>query len=142
MRIFILEDDANRIGWFTEEFGDEELVFCNHATPALDILAVVKFDVAFLDHDLGGRTYVPSSDPNTGYRVAQGLAVSINRHIPVIIHSFNPDGAKNIRFALKNGGHLGQVAIVPFSTFDKTILSYSRNKKESSDADRKPTAPS
>ena len=67
MNIFILEDDIVRIAWFKKEFKQDTLTINTDAEPAKKILKKQKFDLIFLDHDLGGEVYVSSDNANTGY---------------------------------------------------------------------------
>jgi hypothetical protein len=86
MRILILEDDENRNVYFRRNFAPNEIVITD--------------DSNFLDHDLGGQQMV-SSGENTGYEVAQFLEEN-SIFVPprVVIHSFNPIGARNMHQAL------------------------------------------
>lgn len=120
MRILVLEDSPERIGEFVNMFGDHSLVIVNTAADAISFLSTSKFDVVFLDHDLGGKVYVDSEEENTGYQVAKMLPVSLNRHTPVIIHSWNGAGAKRMLNALKD--HDAQVVYKIFGNFDRSIL--------------------
>jgi len=43
------------------------------AKETIEKLSSEKWDYVFLDHDLGGQTYVPSG-PGTGYEVAQWIS--------------------------------------------------------------------
>jgi len=59
------------------------------------------FDMATLDHDLGGRQYVPTEDTNTGSEVARAFK---DGRIPkekwpkkILIHSWNTVGAEYMR---------------------------------------------
>lgn len=56
-----------------------------------------RFEVAFLDHDLDGRTFVEERE-GTGTEVAEFIAAmppeSRPRHI--IVHSMNPEGARRM----------------------------------------------
>ena len=120
MRILILEDNGDRVKKFFEMFEEYSLVVVNSAADAISFASTSKFDAIFLDHDLGGKVYVNSEDENTGYQVAKMLSVSINHRTPVVIHSWNPDGAKKMKEALRD--HNAQVEIVPFETFGSEIL--------------------
>ena len=55
MRIFILEDDKERIAAFASMFGQHITVFTNNVVLARSILTYSKFDCIFLDHDLEGK---------------------------------------------------------------------------------------
>jgi CheY-like chemotaxis protein len=123
MKILIVEDNEDRLNWFATEFkGTEELALATTAEKGKYYVNLQKWDVIFLDHDLGGRVYVNSADENTGYQVAKEIVVSINKDTPVIVHSYNPAGVKNIMGVLKHA------EAIPFGMFDKTILGESKSE--------------
>lgn len=100
-RIFILEDDHNRISQFKDslarKFKDLELVIKEDAKSAKEELAKQKeWDIIFLDHDLGGRIYVDSSEENTGYQVALFIKANGIKYKQCITHTHNPAGGHNI----------------------------------------------
>ena len=66
------------------------------ANEAIEILKKgIDFDLISLDHDLGGEVFCSSELENSGYRVAQFLS---DKEIKgdIVIHSWNPVGAKNM----------------------------------------------
>ena len=116
-RIFILEDDDDRITWFRRRLAGHELLIFTNAKAGIEALDA-DFDIIFLDHDLdldhtdavfeitdadkyerwlrGGRV-----GPQTGYDVACYIAsLDTLKTIPVVIHSMNPDGARVMAEAL------------------------------------------
>ena len=120
-KILILEDNPERIKWFSEQFINHMMVVVNEARMCMAILDKIKFDQIFLDHDLGGQVYVPHNDPiqmkNTGSYVAKNLWHTQNHDTPVIIHSHNQYGAKNMYTALqRNRANTANVIVRPFST--------------------------
>jgi predicted O-methyltransferase YrrM len=121
MNIFVLDDDLEiRISWFQEAYKDHTLVYALDAVTALDILNKRKFDLIFLDHDLGGGFMQDSDYHNTGYQVAKGLLQTINAETNVIIHSWNPDGAKRMADVLYER-EKGRVLRQPFGRFSADI---------------------
>ena len=101
MKLFILEDSQSRITLFNSWYVDHELTMTDDAMEAIEILKRDKFDVIFLDHDLDQRTFVDSSEPNTGYTVAKEIPNTVNVNTQVILHSMNPDGVNNMAAVLK-----------------------------------------
>jgi len=98
MKILFLEDDANRIAKARREFVGDELTVVETAQGAIAALEVNQFDLASLDHDLGGSV-MAESDENSGYAVARYIAPM--EYPPfVIVHSFNPVGAKKMMLHL------------------------------------------
>ena len=109
MRILILEDSPERINSFRENMAGNEIVALDNPKQAIKKLIEEKWDILFLDHDLGGQAMVASGE-GTGYEVA--LWLSRNRDFRpqvVIVHSLNPVGANNIC------GVLPSASRVPFA---------------------------
>jgi hypothetical protein len=52
------------------------------------------FDVMFLDHDLGGKTYADQSHPNTGSEVVRWIGENKPNIKRFICHSMNYDARK------------------------------------------------
>lgn len=118
MKIFILEDYSERVKVFFELFNSHSIVLSNNAFDAKEILIKNKFSLIFLDHDLDNRVYVNSEEENTGYQVAKLLNTTINSSTPVIVHSWNQTGAKNMLKVLNE-----KAKHIPFGLFDEKILS-------------------
>jgi hypothetical protein len=105
MKIFVLDDDMNRIEWFQKKFGKENVYFATCVSDAKDGLrSYGRLDYIFLDHDLGGPyTRGPDGD---GIDVAQWMAQeSIQCDTPVVCHSLNDAGAMSICHSL-NATHV------------------------------------
>lgn len=115
MKILILEDNESRIKLFKDKLGhaELELYVAETADKAIDMIDNNKFEVVFLDHDLGGKVYVDSGEHNTGHTVAKHVA-ELELSMPVIIHSFNTVGATNMYKYLTEHGHKGTVVYFPF----------------------------
>jgi len=119
-RIFILEDNELRRVRFREFFEGHDVTYTEDSNEAIKILRKEKFDYLFLDHDLGGMVYVDSGEPNTGYQVAKIIPETENKNARIVIHSWNPEGAKNMMEAL-NGCI---VKYSPFGMFGKNALDW------------------
>ena len=120
--IFVLEDNDERAKWFMEAFKDHKLVLANHVDVAMPILDTIKFDVLFLDHDLGNKAYVPVTEHNTGSTIANMLRTSANKATPVVVHSWNCPAAKFMLELLRSHQHGAEVHHVLFGQFTKNIL--------------------
>jgi len=88
-KIFIFEDDENRIKYFEEYLGDDnELYIARNTDRAIKLWKNDTFLLALLDHDIGQT---------------ENVADWIINHSPnfdnmnVIIHSMNPIGAERIK---------------------------------------------
>ena len=102
MKILILEDCPQRTVLFNKKLaGSNEVKIVTTAKECIELLETRKWDALFLDHDLGGETFVPSEHQNTGYTVACWLEAH-PEYCPAIIkvHSLNPTGAQRMLQAL------------------------------------------
>jgi len=96
VRIFVLEDMEVRISAFKRRYASESLTIATTANEAIAILEQgLDYDLYSLDHDLGGQVFCSSELENSGYRVAEFLS---NKNVKgqIVVHSWNPTGAKNM----------------------------------------------
>lgn len=109
MRIFVLEDMETRIKVFQQRYASDELTVVTTAEEAIAILTGrLDWDLISLDHDLGGQVFCSSELENSGYRVAKFLSDK-NFKGQIVIHSWNPAGAKNMLAVLP------QAVYIPFT---------------------------
>jgi len=100
MNILILDDDFIRHEKFNKVLTGHNITNVSDSKQAIQKLQEEKFDIIFLDHDLGGQVFVESGE-NTGYEVALWLSNNKQNHKGrIIIHSFNPIGAANMKALL------------------------------------------
>jgi len=98
MLCLFLDDDNTRHAALNE---DGHCVWhARTAREAIELLDRIRFDFASLDHDLGGKTFVNSDEPDTGYRVALHIAGMERPPLRVRVHSYNPAGAGRMMAAL------------------------------------------
>jgi hypothetical protein len=117
MRIFVLEDDRQRNLLFREVAIGLDATFAESYSDAVQKFAP-PYDVIFLDHDLGDRVHVDSNDQNTGAAFTRWMPpCPIDAAPVVIVHSYNPSGAENMRKTLEDKGYTTHY--IPFGT---TIL--------------------
>ena len=104
MKILILEDDEERIKFFTQLLSkDHTLFFARHVWEAKNIFEKEQpFDMMFLDHDLGGRAFVDPAEEDTGSGFARYLTKKDLSKTTVVTHTFNSEGARSIQSILKN----------------------------------------
>lgn len=103
MKILFLDDDAIRIRQARIDFVKDELSVAETAGQAIRMLEKNSpYDLASLDHDLGGNIYCPS-DEVSGFAVAEYISKMHKEKMPkqVVVHSFNPDGAANMMQVLQ-----------------------------------------
>lgn len=113
MNILLLEDNPKRIEWFETIFIKENLMVATSVDQAIDFLeSYSDISELYLDHDLDGRIFVNSEEPNTGYQLAKYIADSGRIFHRIFVHSMNPYGASNMYNVLK--GSATELAMVPF----------------------------
>lgn len=96
-RILVLDDDDIRLAAFRKTLIGHDVMCVTTAKEAIACLEKDKWDYIFLDHDLGGKIYVPSG-PDTGYEVAEWISKNLDkRPTNIIIHSFNEQGRRNMQ---------------------------------------------
>jgi len=109
-KVFILEDNQERINIFRKYVKCEELVFATSYFEAKTLWRDKYFDVVFLDHDLGGQTQADClREPNTGCRFAREHAESLFSCL-VFVHSMNMHGRREISL-ITNGSEVPFVCI-------------------------------
>lgn len=101
MKVFILEDDPERMRWFREQ------LYADHTVDvAVSCIEVDKFqppyDLILLDHDLGGRQMAEHED--CGLTFVNLIKELINPEAFVLIHSYNALGAERMQDALQGAG--------------------------------------
>jgi len=106
MKILILDDDQTRHDLFKKKFylNSDELYHAYTAEQCINELGRTKFDMVCLDHDLDKTQMVDSGD-GTGYEVCEWLSNNIEHACGlIVIHSFNPIGARNMHNILLSAG--------------------------------------
>lgn len=108
MKIFFLDDDAQRHARFKmDRIGMDITTAWNYAD-ACAALAKTKFDVAYLDHDLSemAAAGMPAKDEKTGTHVAEFIASLPAEKRPkfVVLHSFNDAGRRRMGAILDEAG--------------------------------------
>lgn len=124
MKVLILEDDGQedkRMPHFRERIKELEEISKSkidivHVETAKDCIAELervphekeRFDIIFLDHDLGGQVFVDTNREDTGSEVARWISKNPEKIYGafVITHTFNTVGAKNITNLLPNAVYI------------------------------------
>lgn len=123
MRILFLDDDAERHKRLSRDAIGHDVTHVWSVFGARKALeAGPRFDIAFLDHDLGGRQLVAPGE-DTGYAVAQTIAAMLEDRRPreVILHSFNPVGTVAMERILRDAGVLVRRAPFGAESWNKTV---------------------
>lgn len=91
LNIFILEDDKERVEWFKNTFYDCKVFVTCDIYDACDKLKNNKYDIIFLDRDLGHPLV-------SGECVAKVMEMyKLNTDSCIVIHTSNPIGKINIK---------------------------------------------
>jgi len=97
MKIFILEDNQERIKFFKQLFKFQEVYFAETVKQAKNYCIKNEFSIMFLDHDLGNEIWVNSKEENTGYQFIKKLVDNkLQKNCLFYVHSSNPIGANKI----------------------------------------------
>lgn len=89
MKIFILEDDPQRIDFLWPHLMGHQTVVIDSCTKADRFKP--PYDLILLDHDLGGRQLDEHED--CGLTFVKLISAQINPDAVVVVHSYNPGGA-------------------------------------------------
>ena len=112
MKIFVLEDEFERIKWFKSVFSDCEIDITDKVAEACEYLQKKQYDWIFLDRDLSHPT-------ETGEDVVLEMKEKkLNQNAAVIIHSMNIIGQKTMMRGLKE--YHNNVSQVDFCNLMKT----------------------
>lgn len=104
MRIFVLEDDPQRIAAFKQYLANaEDVTICRDIDQALSEFEG-PYDVVFLDHDLGDKAYMGTWERNTGSEFIRQKGAEL-AGATVIIHSWNEPGARYMEESLLFNNH-------------------------------------
>ena len=113
VKILFLDDDKERHELFDAAHDKEtfEITHVWNLGQLIEWLSKDKFDMFYLDHDLndftGPPTYGGRASEITGTDVAKWLAQNLpedKRPDRIIIHSWNPDGARRMQGILDDAG--------------------------------------
>lgn len=103
MRVFILEDDEDRIRRFHQAFIGHDVTLAKDTERALKLFEP-PYDWVLLDHDLGGRQWVDSDEEDCGAAFCRRVPVDGLQGARVVVHSFNRDGAIRMIQTLRDKG--------------------------------------
>jgi len=99
MRIFVLDDDMERINWFKENW--ENVYYAHNPIEAEKMLRTNEYNVIWLDNDLGGAAFTRGTFGD-GIDLARIMARDeLHVDVPTIVHSMNYPASENIISMLK-----------------------------------------
>jgi len=102
--ILVLDDSVERLKKFisnipsakTAETADEMIELIKNNSPV---------DFLFLDHDLGGETYVDSKEHNTGMEVVRWIVANKPSIQKIVVHTCNTDAGFEMEDKLIAAGY-------------------------------------
>ena len=104
--VLVLEDNPDRIIQFKRRFlesGISDYDFVDNFKDCIEKLSIKIYYLVFADHDLGGETYVSTSEENSGSGVVRWMVENDNNTgAIVVVHSLNPAGRKNMMHMLES----------------------------------------
>ena|ERR1700723_2550299 len=111
--ILFLDDNLDRTKAFKSYF--PQAITTETAQETIDVLANKEneFELVFLDHDLGGETYVDSSGKNTGMEVVRWIVANKPKVGKFVVHSCNIYAATAMTDTLLREGY--EVERIPFT---------------------------
>jgi CheY-like chemotaxis protein len=105
MKVFILEDSHSRMVLFQEILGWKNITHAQTVEEGVRLFEKFRpFDLILLDHDLEDAHYGDQQRiVGTGSEFATWLN-DFNPECPIIVHSYNPDGARRMDDTLSRAG--------------------------------------
>lgn len=113
LNILVLDDDQDRLDAFASRLQWHRTVMVKTKEEACAAIDRERFEFFFLDHDLGGETYVSSYREDTGMGVVRHLIASKHPRVPVVVHSLNYGGAQNMAALLR--ADRWRTLLIPFA---------------------------
>lgn len=108
MKVLFLDDDPTRHAKFRQAHIGVDVNYVWTAKEAIEAMAEEYFEQMSLDHDLAAQLNMelPPEGEGSGYDVALHIAQLPEDKRPklVVIHSFNPEGARRMHIAINKAG--------------------------------------
>lgn len=121
MKILFLDDNTERTELFLKD--NPDAVCVDTASACIEQICNNNWDEIHLDHDLDGRIYVDSNEPNTGMEVVRYLLTTDSSkyiNTKFIVHSYNKNAAKEMVSRLI--GHNLKAYHIPFGCAGAIII--------------------
>lgn len=113
MKIFILEDNQDRMDFFLDLYRKEKIVCTAFVNSAKLWLEDYEYDVLFLDHDLNEHNLEAITQKETGYDFVKYMVEKgLQKQAVIYVHSMNPAGAQSMVNLLQSNGY--QAMWLPF----------------------------
>lgn len=127
MTILVLDDDHNRLKVFKSQIPNGKQFETAEAVIA-GIQGNTPIDVLFLDHDLGGETYVDSAEKNTGMEVVRWIVANKPVINQIIVHSHNHPAGVQMTTELTNAGY--KTEYIPFLYLRNKLIEVKEEQEE------------
>jgi hypothetical protein len=126
MKIFILEDDENRISLFLTAAKEHDVTLCTSCERAIKMWNP-PYDLVLLDHDLAPEHYqaLDGDHESTGLTFCKWLVENKpedSDNLAFIVHSWNPYGGKRMVQVL----HEARLRVIRYE-FGPGVLDYIKN---------------
>lgn len=120
MKVLFLDDDPKRLFKFKSYISSA--ILAATAEEMIQLLSELKETAkcVFLDHDLGGRVYVDSSDKETGMEVVRWIVKNNPDVQKFVVHSLNLEASESMIEKLKIAGY--EAEYIPFTEFNYNNL--------------------
>lgn len=114
IQCLIMDDDLERHKKFHMWLDEPgiQLTFVETAIEAIAKLSSEMFHCVFLDHDLGGETYVDSSREDCGMEVIRQLnagTIAQDKRCLFVVHTMNIEAGREMVLKLKDRGYANVV---------------------------------
>ncbi|TXH08461.1 MAG: hypothetical protein E6R03_18155 [Hyphomicrobiaceae bacterium] len=113
--VFFLDDDPERTKKFLETIPHARC-FSTAQSIIAELKEGVEIDFLFLDHDLGGKTFVDSKNEDCGMEVIRYLLANKRNIGIIVVHTCNTYAGTLMTERLEGAGYL--VAREPFTRFN------------------------
>ncbi len=138
-RLLFLDDDPNRAEVFLKDHPDA--VWVTTVPQCLARLAE-PWDEVHLDHDLGGKMYVDSTDTDCGMEVIRWLCKEPRDHLKealFFVHTHNATAGLLMVLQMRGGGYRAEFR--PFGLDLERLLAHNEPEPESDPDDEPPQPP-
>lgn len=141
--IFVLDDDPARLAKFRDLEPRVNVTWATNVTDAIRIFkeryafGSKRPDALFLDHDL--NDFTDDMVERTGLTFASWLAQNndhgqlVPRDTPIVLHSWNPDGAQAMRTLLRIRGGFTPI-VLPFGAAVVQVAASLANREQATGA--------
>jgi CheY-like chemotaxis protein len=118
--ILFLDDNKYRTKTFKSNVPQATTTETAEGMIALLKNCIEPVDVLYLDHDLGGKEYVSSSDKDCGMEVVRWIIENKPIIAKIVVHTCNPSAGKEMQAKLVEAGY--NTDYIPFTSLVEGFL--------------------